>query len=144
MAIGVTENTFQLNIVSAEGPLFSGPAHALAISGSDGELGIRPGHSPLLSRLKPGVASFVTDLKDPEEILYISGGIVEVQPDQVIVLADVMERAKDLNEAATENAKIKAESAVEKAKKMLAEAEARLKALKILKGVNSYYTNTEK
>ena len=47
MAIGITDNTFQLNIVSAEGTLFSGPAYALAVSGADGELGIRPGHSPV-------------------------------------------------------------------------------------------------
>lgn len=88
MAIGVTENTFQLNIVSAEGTLFSGPAHALAVSGADGELGIRPGHSPLLSKIKPGVTVFVTDLKADEQVLYVSGGLVEVQPDSVTVLAD--------------------------------------------------------
>ena len=114
MATGVTENTFQLNIVSAEGPLFSGQVHALAISGSDGELGIRPGHSPLLSRLKPGVASFVIDVKNPEEILYISGGIVEVQPAVVTVLADTAMHGKDINKARADEARRAAEENINK------------------------------
>ncbi|CAK1877684.1 MULTISPECIES: F0F1 ATP synthase subunit epsilon [Vibrio] len=105
MAIGVTDNTFQLNIVSAEGTLFSGPAHALAISGADGELGIRPGHSPLLSKIKPGVSVFVTDLKAEEQVLYISGGMVEVQPDVVTVLADTALHGKDIDRARAEEAK---------------------------------------
>ncbi|ERM57460.1 MULTISPECIES: F0F1 ATP synthase subunit epsilon [Vibrio] len=105
MAIGVTGNTFQLNIVSAEGTLFSGPAHALAISGADGELGIRPGHSPLLSKIKPGVSVFVTDLKAEEQVLYISGGMVEVQPDVVTVLADTALHGKDIDRARAEEAK---------------------------------------
>ena len=105
MAIGVTGNTFQLNIVSAEGTLFSGPAHALAISGADGELGIRPGHSPLLSKIKPGVSVFVTDLKAEEQVMYISGGMVEVQPDVVTVLADTALHGKDIDRARAEEAK---------------------------------------
>lgn len=105
MAIGVTGNTFQLNIVSAEGTLFSGPAHALAISGADGELGIRPGHSPLLSKIKPVVSVFVTDLKAEEQVLYISGGMVEVQPDVVTVLADTALHGKDIDRARAEEAK---------------------------------------
>ncbi|MEZ9035913.1 F0F1 ATP synthase subunit epsilon [Vibrio cyclitrophicus] len=105
MAIGVTGNTFQLNIVSAEGTLFSGSAHALAISGADGELGIRPGHSPLLSKIKPGVSVFVTDLKAEEQVLYISGGMVEVQPDVVTVLADTALHGKDIDRARAEEAK---------------------------------------
>ncbi|GAM71369.1 ATP synthase epsilon chain [Vibrio sp. JCM 19236] len=105
MAIGVTENTFQLNIVSAEGTLFSGPAHALAVSGADGELGIRPGHSPLLSKIKPGVTVFVTDLKADEQVLYVSGGLVEVQPDSVTVLADTALHGTDIDKARAEEAK---------------------------------------
>lgn len=105
MAIGVTENTFQLNIVSAEGTLFSGPAHALAVSGADGELGIRPGHSPLLSKIKPGVTVFVTDLKADEQVLYVSGGLVEVQPDSVTVLADTALHGEDIDKARAEEAK---------------------------------------
>ncbi|MFS2000842.1 F0F1 ATP synthase subunit epsilon [Vibrio breoganii] len=105
MAIGVTENTFQLNIVSAEGTLFSGPAHALAVSGADGELGIRPGHSPLLSKIKPGVTVFVTGEKQQEQVLYVSGGLVEVQPDVVTVLADTALHGKDIDRARAEEAK---------------------------------------
>ncbi|GAD80826.1 F0F1 ATP synthase subunit epsilon [Vibrio ezurae] len=105
MAIGVTENTFQLNIVSAEGTLFSGPAHALAVSGADGELGIRPGHSPLLSKIKPGVTVFVTGEKQEEQVLYVSGGLVEVQPDVVTVLADTALHGKDIDRARAEEAK---------------------------------------
>ncbi|OEF85465.1 F0F1 ATP synthase subunit epsilon, partial [Vibrio breoganii] len=105
MAIGVTENTFQLNIVSAEGTLFSGPAHALAVSGADGELGIRPGHSPLLSKIKPGVTVFVTGEKQKEQVLYVSGGLVEVQPDVVTVLADTALHGKDIDRARAEEAK---------------------------------------
>ncbi|MEF1217787.1 F0F1 ATP synthase subunit epsilon [Photobacterium damselae] len=114
MAIGVSENTFQLSIVSAEGPLFSGPAHALAVSGIDGELGIRPGHSPLLTKLKPGVASFVVDLQLPEEVLYISGGIVEVQPSIVTVLADTAMHGKDIDKARADEARRAAEENINK------------------------------
>ncbi|CAH0539201.1 F0F1 ATP synthase subunit epsilon [Vibrio marisflavi] len=105
MAIGVSENTFDLQIVSAEGVIFSGPAHALAISGADGELGIRPGHSPLISKIKPGVASFVADLKQPEEVLYVSGGLVEVQPEVVTVMADTVLHGEEIDKARAESAR---------------------------------------
>ncbi|EAS45494.1 F0F1 ATP synthase subunit epsilon [Photobacterium profundum] len=140
MAIGVTQNTFQLNIVSAEGPLFSGKAHALAISGLDGELGIRPGHSPLLSRIKPGVAYFQTDLKGDDEILYISGGIVEVQPSLVTVLADTAMHGKDIDEARANEARRAAEENINKqghdinfaqAQMDLAKAMAQLRAVEL-------------
>ncbi|AMF92222.1 F0F1 ATP synthase subunit epsilon [Vibrio fluvialis] len=109
MAIAVTQNTFQLNVVSAEGTLYSGPAHGLAIAGADGELGIRPGHSPLISKIKPGVARIVGDLHKPEEILYVSGGLVEVQPDIVTVLADTALHSKDIDRARAEAARKAAE-----------------------------------
>ncbi|MFA0697635.1 ATP synthase F1 subunit epsilon, partial [Vibrio sp. 10N.222.49.C9] len=85
-----------------EGTLFSGPAHALAVSGADGELGIRPGHSPLLSKIKPGVTVFVTGEKQKEQVLYVSGGLVEVQPDVVTVLADTALHGKDIDRARAE------------------------------------------
>ncbi|HIF9086732.1 TPA: F0F1 ATP synthase subunit epsilon [Photobacterium damselae] len=140
MAIGVSENTFQLSIVSAEGPLFSGPAHALAVSGIDGELGIRPGHSPLLTKLKPGVASFVVDLQLPEEVLYISGGIVEVQPSIVTVLADTAMHGKDIDKARADEARRAAEENINKhaddvnfaqAQMELAKAMAQLRAVEL-------------
>ncbi|HIF9257726.1 TPA: F0F1 ATP synthase subunit epsilon [Photobacterium damselae] len=144
MAIGVSENTFQLSIVSAEGPLFSGPAHALAISGIDGELGIRPGHSPLLTKLKPGVASFVVDLQLPEEVLYISGGIVEVQPSIVTVLADTAMHGKDIDKARADEARRAAEENINKhaddvnfaqAQMELAKAMAQLRAVELTQQV---------
>ncbi|ARR51414.1 F0F1 ATP synthase subunit epsilon [Photobacterium damselae subsp. damselae] len=144
MAIGVSENTFQLSIVSAEGPLFSGPAHALAVSGIDGELGIRPGHSPLLTKLKPGVASFVVDLKLPEEVLYISGGIVEVQPSIVTVLADTAMHGKDIDKARADEARRAAEENINKhaddvnfaqAQMELAKAMAQLRAVELTQQV---------
>ncbi|HIF9290363.1 TPA: F0F1 ATP synthase subunit epsilon [Photobacterium damselae] len=144
MAIGVSENTFQLSIVSAEGPLFSGPAHALAVSGIDGELGIRPGHSPLLTKLKPGVASFVIDLQLPEEVLYISGGIVEVQPSIVTVLADTAMHGKDIDKARADEARRAAEENINKhaddvnfaqAQMELAKAMAQLRAVELTQQV---------
>ncbi|HIF9456459.1 TPA: F0F1 ATP synthase subunit epsilon [Photobacterium damselae] len=144
MAIGVSENTFQLSIVSAEGPLFSGPAHALAVSGIDGELGIRPGHSPLLTKLKPGVASFVVDLQLPEEVLYISGGIVEVQPSIVTVLADTAMHGKDIDKARADEARRAAEENINKhaddvnfaqAQMELAKAVAQLRAVELTQQV---------
>ncbi|MHA7231986.1 F0F1 ATP synthase subunit epsilon [Vibrio campbellii] len=109
MAIAVSQNTFQLNVVSAEGTLYSGPAHAIAVAGADGELGIRPGHSPFISKIKPGVARITGDLSKPEEILYVSGGLVEVQPDVVTVLADTALHGKDIDKARAEEARRAAE-----------------------------------
>ena len=109
MAIGVTQNTFQLSVVSAERTLYTGPAHALAIAGADGELGIRPGHSPLISKIKPGVARIAGKLDQPEEILYISGGLVEVQPDSVTVLADTALHGTEIDKARAEAARKTAE-----------------------------------
>ena len=105
MAIGISDRTFELNIVSVEGTLFSGQAHALVISGADGELGIRPGHSPLVSKIKPGIASYVSDKHSPEEVLYVSGGIVEVQASVVTVLADTALHGKDIDKARAESAR---------------------------------------
>ncbi|MEZ9704788.1 ATP synthase F1 subunit epsilon, partial [Vibrio breoganii] len=68
-------------------------------------LGIRPGHSPLLSKIKPGVTVFVTGEKQKEQVLYVSGGLVEVQPDVVTVLADTALHGKDIDRARAEEAK---------------------------------------
>lgn len=100
--------TVNLNVVSAEEALFSGRIESLQITGSEGELGIMPGHAPLLTSLKPGMARIVKHGGE-EEILYLSGGILEVQPNNVTVLADVATRAGDLDEQAAEEAKQRAE-----------------------------------
>lgn len=97
-----------LNVVSAEENLFSGSIEALQITGSEGELGIMPGHAPLLTSLKPGMARIVKK-GGAEEIIYISGGMLEVQPNNVTVLADVATRADDLDEQAAEEAKQRAQ-----------------------------------
>ncbi len=100
--------TVNLSVVSAEEELFSGRIESLQISGSEGELGIMPGHAPLLTGLKPGMARIVKS-DGVEEIIYLSGGMLEVQPNQVIVLADVATRGDDLDEQAALEAKQRAE-----------------------------------
>jgi len=101
--------TVNLNVVSAEESLFSGSIKSLQITGSEGELGIMPGHAPLLTSLKPGMA-LITKEDGTEEVIYLSGGMLEVQPNNVIVLADVATRAADLDEQAALEAKKQAEA----------------------------------
>ncbi len=96
--------TMRLNIVSAEEELFSGYIKSLQITASEGELGIMPGHAPLLAALTPGMARIVKE-NGKEEVIYISGGMLEVQPNCITVLADVAKRAKDLDEKAALAAK---------------------------------------
>ena len=100
--------TVNLNVVSAEESLFTGSIKSLQITGSEGELGIMPGHAPLLTSLKPGMA-LITKADDTEEVIYLSGGMLEVQPNNVIVLADVATRSADLDEQAILEAKKRAE-----------------------------------
>lgn len=97
-----------LNVVSAEESLFSGSIESLQITGSEGELGIMPGHAPLLTSLKPGMARIVKKGGD-EEVIYLSGGMLEVQPNSVTVLADIAVRGGDLDEQAAEDAKQRAQ-----------------------------------
>jgi F-type H+-transporting ATPase subunit epsilon len=97
-----------LNVVSAEEELFSGSIESLQITGSEGELGIMPGHAPLLTSLKPGMARIVKKGGD-EEVIYLSGGMLEVQPNHVTVLADIAVRGDDLDEQAAEEAKQRAQ-----------------------------------
>ncbi|NMP17820.1 F0F1 ATP synthase subunit epsilon [Thalassotalea sp. Y01] len=100
--------TTHLDVVSAEESLFSGRIESLQISGSEGELGIMPGHAPLLTALKPGMARIVKQ-HGTEEVIYLSGGMLEVQPGSVTVLADVAMRGGDLDEQAALEAKRRAE-----------------------------------
>jgi F-type H+-transporting ATPase subunit epsilon len=103
--------TLRLDIVSAEKAIFSGEVEMVYATGLLGELGIHPGHAPLLTELKPG--NIRAQLaKDNEEIFYISGGMLEVQPFVVTVLADTAVRAADIDEAAAIAAKEKAEQAI--------------------------------
>lgn len=94
--------TVHVDIVSAEKLIFSGLAEMVVATGELGELGIMPGHSPLITKLKPGQVRVIKPLNHPgtdEEIYYISGGILEVQPNVVTVLADTVVRADHLDEA---------------------------------------------
>ncbi len=96
--------SFHLDVVSAEGKLFSGRVQ-------EGELGLRHGHAPLLTAIKPGLVRLIKQ-NGSEEVLYISGGMLEVQPESVTVLADTAIRAKDLDEAKAQEAKRRAEERI--------------------------------
>ncbi len=103
--------TVHCNIVSAEEGIFSGLVELVAVSGSEGDLGIYPGHTPLLTELKPGPVR-VTKQGGDEDIFYVKGGFLEVQPGTVSILADVAVRAGDLDEAAALEAQKEAEAAL--------------------------------
>ena len=103
--------TLHVDIVSAEKELFSGPAEMVTAPGEQGELGILPRHSQLLTRLKPGQVR-VKLQGGEEQIFYVSGGLLEVQPSLVTILSDTAERARDLDEAAAQSAKQRAEQVI--------------------------------
>lgn len=100
--------SFTLDIVSAEETIFSGAVSFLVVTGSAGELGIMPGHSPLLTTIKPGKIRFTAADKE-ESLFYISGGILEVQPTVVTIMADTVIRAENLDAAAASEAQQKAQ-----------------------------------
>ena len=100
--------TMHLDIVSAEAKIFSGLAEVVSITGTVGELGIFPGHTPLLTTIKPGMVRVIRQ-GGAEEVYYVSGGMLEVQPKTVTVLADAIVRAAELDEAAALAAKERAE-----------------------------------
>jgi F-type H+-transporting ATPase subunit epsilon len=120
-------STIHVDIVSAEGEIFSGPAAAVFASASEGELGIYPRHAPLLTLLKPGEVR-VQSPDGEEHPFYVGGGALEVQPHKVTVLADTALRARDIDEAAALAAKQHAEEALkDRAEHIsLAEAQAEL------------------
>ncbi|MDR0805315.1 MAG: F0F1 ATP synthase subunit epsilon [Enterobacteriaceae bacterium] len=104
-------STFHLDVVSAEDNLFSGEVQRIQVTGSEGELGIYPQHTPLLTAIKPGLIRIV-QLNGDEEFIYLSGGILEVQPTIVTVLSDTAIRGQDLDEARAMESKRKAEEHV--------------------------------
>ena len=108
--------TLQVDVVSAEEQIFSGEAKFVALPGEMGELGIYPRHTPLITRIKPGAVRVIRADNDQEEFIFVAGGILEIQPGSVTVLADTAIRGKDLDEAKANEAKQAAEEAVKNAK----------------------------
>lgn len=107
--------TLHVAVVSAESSIFAGEAKFVVLPGEAGELGILPGHTPLISRIRPGTLKIVRP-DESEELVFVAGGILEVQPGSVTVLADTAIRAADLDEAKAEAARQKAEEALRNAK----------------------------
>jgi F-type H+-transporting ATPase subunit epsilon len=138
-------NTINVDIVSAEGEIFSGPAAMVFVPAIQGELGIAPRHAPLLTMLKPGEVR-VQSPDGVEHGFYVGGGALEIQPQRVTVLADTAIRAKDIDEAAALAAVQRAEEALKdktaqidiaQAQADLARAAAQLKAIERLRKLRS-------
>jgi F-type H+-transporting ATPase subunit epsilon len=124
-------NTIHIDIVSAEGNIFSGDASMVFVPGSQGELGIAPRHAPLLTTLSAGEVRVQTDGEE-EKVFYVGGGALEIQPHLVTVLADTAARAHDLDEAAALAAKQRAEDAVRERKDKVEIAEAQAELLRAM------------
>jgi len=107
--------SLHVDVVSAEESLFTGEAKFVALPGEAGELGILPGHTPLISRIRPGTVKIVSP-EGEESNIFVAGGILEVQPGTVTVLSDTAIRAEDLDEAKALEARQKAEEALQNAK----------------------------
>lgn len=103
--------TVHVDVVSAEKSIFSGLAEFVALPGESGELGILPGHVPLITRIKPGTVRIKLP-HDKEELIFVAGGLLEVQPGLVTVLADTAIRGADLDQAKAQEAKRRAEEAL--------------------------------
>ncbi|EPZ14504.1 F0F1 ATP synthase subunit epsilon [Thauera terpenica 58Eu] len=136
--------TVHVDIVSAEELIFSGLAEFVALPGEAGELGILPGHMPLMTRIKPGAVRVKIPNQVEEELVFVAGGLLEVQPGLVTVLADTAIRGRDLDEAKALDAKRRAEDAMAnrsarldyaKAQAELMEAVAQLAAIQRLRKI---------
>jgi F-type H+-transporting ATPase subunit epsilon len=108
-------NTIKVDVVSAEESIFSGKARFVALPGEEGELGIYPRHTPLITRIKAGSVR-IEKADGSEEFIFVAGGILEVQPNCVTVLSDTAIRGKDLDEEKANEAKRQAEEALKNAK----------------------------
>jgi F-type H+-transporting ATPase subunit epsilon len=132
--------SFHLDVISGVGKLYSGSVKSVRVTGSEGELGIRYGHTPLLTTIKTGMVSLI-DSNDKEDQIYLAGGVLEVQPDTVTILADTALRADDIDEAQAQEAIKAAKQVLENhgsgdsdyahALSRLADAMARMKVVEI-------------
>lgn len=136
--------TIHVDIVSAEASIYSGLAEFVVVPAEMGEVGIYPRHTPLLTRIKPGSVRIKPADKDEEDLIYVSGGILEVQPGVVTILSDTALRGADLDEARALEAKRQAEEAMRnrtssmdyaRAQAELAEAVAQLAAIQKLRKI---------
>lgn len=134
--------TVHVDVVSAEEEIFSGLAEFVVLPGEAGELGILPGHMPLMTRIRPGTVRVKVPNQAEEELIFVAGGILEVQPGLVTVLADTAIRGNDLDEAKALEAKKQAEEVLAnkssqldyaKAQAELAEAIAQISAIQKLR-----------
>jgi F-type H+-transporting ATPase subunit epsilon len=139
--------TVQVEVVSAEQSLFSGLAEVVVVPGEMGELGIYPRHAPLLTRIKPGSVRIKVPDQAEEELIYVSGGMLEVQPNMVTILADTATRGADIDEARALESKRAAEEAMKNrtadidyaaAQSELAEAIAQLQAIEKLRKIRPH------
>src|SRR5919107_1702911 len=105
-------NTIHVDVVSAEEQIFSGEAEFVALPGEAGELGIYPKHTPLITRIRPGAVRIKVVDQAEDEFVFVAGGILEVQPNAVTVLADTAIRGSDLDEAKAAEAKRLAEESL--------------------------------
>ena len=123
--------TMKIDVVSAEESIYSGEAEFVVLPGVQGELGIYPRHTPLITQIRAGIVRIKVPGKAEEELVYVQGGFLEVQPDHVNVLSDTAIRAADLDEAKVLEAKRAAEEAVRARteKQGIATAEAELAAI---------------
>src|ERR1700741_1781670 len=122
-------NTIHVDVVSAEESIYSGEAEFVVLPGESGELGIYPRHTPLITRIKPGAVRIVPAGGGAEELIFVAGGILEVQPKLITVLADTAIRGADLDEAKAADALKRAEEARARAqdKQEVAAVESELK-----------------
>jgi F-type H+-transporting ATPase subunit epsilon len=104
-------NTIHVDVVSAEEAIYSGEAEFVVLPGEAGELGIYPRHTPLITRIKPGAVRIKAVGKDEEELIFVAGGVLDVQPTIITVLADTAIRGHDLDEAKAVEAQRRAEEA---------------------------------
>jgi F-type H+-transporting ATPase subunit epsilon len=139
-------NTIHVDVVSVAESIFSGEAEFVVLPGVMGELGIYPKHAPLITQIKPGQVRIKIPGRDEEQIVFVQGGFLEVQPDVVTVLSDTAIRAKDLDEAKALEAKHRAEESLQNktskeeiatAEGELAAAVAQLAAIRRLRGRRS-------